>query len=607
MAASPRKVSPSSRSVSPRAKPSTRIAREAYPAAAARMRSLSVSVSSRSPFSVRRRVHFLSRTSAPPFAYRRTPSCVRASTLIILRSEEKGVPPTRSACVVSPMRSAYSTSATSVGSPTYAPARPFTVWQMRIQRTSSASVMVVPSAPFFAPPSDMVWGNAVQIVSTVILFLVRVPVLSEQMTVHPPRLSTAPSRRMTAREDAMRCTPSARMTVTTAPMPSGMAATATATALMRLSKKLTLPAKREARKRAAAMEMTVNVMTFPSRAMVLSRGAGAGLLLCRRRAILPISVSMPQAVTRQRALPLTQKVPRCAVLARAESAARLTTQSYFLTALLSPVSMDSSQRKFSADKTRQSAGTRSPSSSSMTSPGTSVSASTLTTRPPRTAFASQAESFFNFSMAASARYCCKKPTTALSRMTKRRMPVSASSVLSPVTKASTAESTAARMRMTVMRSANCEKKSSSLLRFLPSSMAFRPPWARRRSASAAESPSSPHFNVAMTSCMLMPYCSIMVCYAPPARKMPLFPSCLIPRKSVRPLRHPAGECPTYVIPRESAPLTSSRGRAPHLRHPERQARAERRARLPVRDPLACYNPFLAMGFLVAGTRPAHSE
>ena len=359
-------------------------------------------------------------------------------------------------------------------------------------------------------------AKSVQIASTVILFSVRVPVLSEQITLHPPRLSTAPRRRMTAREEAMRCTPSARITVTTAPMPSGMAATATATALITLSRKLTLPAISEPANSTSATQSTVTVITFPSFATVLSRGAGAGLLLCRRRAILPISVSIPQAVTTHRARPLTQNVPKCAVFARTASAERVTTQSYFLAGLLSPVSDDSSQRKFSACRMRQSAGIRSPSSSSMTSPTTSVSASSFTTLPSRTAFASHAESFLSFSMAASARYCCKKPTTAFRRMTNRRMPVSASSVLSPVTKASTAESAAARMRMMVMRSANCAKKSRSLLRFFPSCSTFRPFCASRFSASAEVSPPSPLFVSSRTSCLLLPYCSIQVWYVPTA-------------------------------------------------------------------------------------------
>ena len=62
---------------------------------------------------------------------------------------------------------------------------------------------------------------------------------------------------MTARKELMRCTPIARMTVTTAPIPSGMAATATAMADIRFSR---MPARRErtpTTKSAAATDSTV--------------------------------------------------------------------------------------------------------------------------------------------------------------------------------------------------------------------------------------------------------------------------------------------------------------------------------------------------------------
>ena len=56
-----------------------------------------------------------------------------------------------------------------------------------------------------------------------------VPVLSLQMTVALPRVSTAGSRRTTARAAAIRRTPIASTAVTIAGRPSGMAATARAT------------------------------------------------------------------------------------------------------------------------------------------------------------------------------------------------------------------------------------------------------------------------------------------------------------------------------------------------------------------------------------------
>ena len=61
------------------------------------------------------------------------------------------------------------------------------------------------------------------------------PVLSEQMTVVLPSVSTAGSLRMMALRLAMRATPIASVIVTAAGKPSGMAPTASATAAMNIS------------------------------------------------------------------------------------------------------------------------------------------------------------------------------------------------------------------------------------------------------------------------------------------------------------------------------------------------------------------------------------
>ncbi len=70
---------------------------------------------------------------------------------------------------------------------------------------------------------------------TVIWFWVSVPVLSEQMTVTLPSVSTADSLRMMARRCAMRETPMARVTVSAAGKPSGIMATASAMAAVKVS------------------------------------------------------------------------------------------------------------------------------------------------------------------------------------------------------------------------------------------------------------------------------------------------------------------------------------------------------------------------------------
>ena len=58
--------------------------------------------------------------------------------------------------------------------------------------------------------------------TTLMRFSVRVPVLSEQMTVAPPRVSTAGRRRTSASCLAMRCTPSAMTMVAVAGRLSGI-------------------------------------------------------------------------------------------------------------------------------------------------------------------------------------------------------------------------------------------------------------------------------------------------------------------------------------------------------------------------------------------------
>ena len=64
-------------------------------------------------------------------------------------------------------------------------------------------------------------------------FSVRVPVLSVQMTVAPPSVSTAGSRRTSASCRAMRCTPSAMTMVAVAGRLSGMTEMASDTASSR--------------------------------------------------------------------------------------------------------------------------------------------------------------------------------------------------------------------------------------------------------------------------------------------------------------------------------------------------------------------------------------
>ncbi len=86
-------------------------------------------------------------------------------------------------------------------------------------------------------PSPVTWKvlPPAQPRTTVIWFCVSVPVLSEQMTVAQPSVSTAVSLRMSAWRLTIRCIPNARQMVTTAGSPSGTAAIARLTAIMNSS------------------------------------------------------------------------------------------------------------------------------------------------------------------------------------------------------------------------------------------------------------------------------------------------------------------------------------------------------------------------------------
>ena len=134
-----------------------------------------------------------------------------------LRCESKGVSATRGARrSMSPRRmpvgAAARSSATSVGSPDSAR-------RLREARRRSRR----------RPRRGRRRRSGPQTSRTSMRPVVRVPVLSVQITVVQPRVSTDDSRRTSAFRAAMRCTPRARAMVTMAGSPSGTAATASET------------------------------------------------------------------------------------------------------------------------------------------------------------------------------------------------------------------------------------------------------------------------------------------------------------------------------------------------------------------------------------------
>ena len=128
-----------------------------------------------------------------------------------------------------PCIAAAVTSAFSVGSPDALNLPGFPSSTALLHKAASAS-MLRPRSPL-GETGPSISARRV----TVIRFCVSVPVLSEQITVALPSVSTAGRRRMIALLLAMRCTPMDKTIVTIAGSPSGIAATARLTESMKLS------------------------------------------------------------------------------------------------------------------------------------------------------------------------------------------------------------------------------------------------------------------------------------------------------------------------------------------------------------------------------------
>ena len=142
---------------------------------------------------------------------------------------------------------------------------------------------------------------------TVISLRVSVPVLSEQITVAAPSVSTAGSLRTMALAAAMRRTPRLRPTVTMAGSASGMAATASATANRnRLSTTLSVNVvvlNRPAANTTAQMPSMMTLSRLPVRSSSCCSGVGSFSAASSRPAMRPTSVSMPVATTTARPRP----------------------------------------------------------------------------------------------------------------------------------------------------------------------------------------------------------------------------------------------------------------------------------------------------------------
>ena len=131
---------------------------------------------------------------------------------------------------------------------------------------------------------------------TVIWLVVNVPVLSVQITVVLPRVSTAGRRRTTARRRTMRLTPMARVIVTAAGRPSGMAPTARATAAVNMGAALS-PRRRPTAKATAANPTITTVSSELKRVSLAVRGVARTVAPLTRRWMPPSSVRPAVATT----------------------------------------------------------------------------------------------------------------------------------------------------------------------------------------------------------------------------------------------------------------------------------------------------------------------
>ena len=222
--------------------------------------------------------------------------------------------------------------------------------------------------------------SAKNTVRTVMRFWVSVPVLSVQMTVAAPSVSTAVRWRTSALRRAMRCVPIARASVTVGSKPSGTLATMMPMAKMKFSQNGS-PMNRPTAKNTTPSATDSIATRRDSRAISRCSGDCGSRPVWVRWAILPNSVCMPVANTRPLPLPETIDVPASSTLRAASRSGSSEGAALRALGSDSPVTVAALRRIPEASMRRQSAGTSSPSCTRIRSPGTSVSAGRRQSRP----------------------------------------------------------------------------------------------------------------------------------------------------------------------------------------------------------------------------------
>ena len=140
-------------------------------------------------------------------------------------------------------------------------------------------------------------------------FSVSVPVLSEQITVTEPRVSTAGRRRTSALDFTSRRAPIASSTVTTAGKASGMAATARLMAVSAIGSQGSPRPQTPSANTSAQMARTTIDRRRPKAARRTCSGVARSGVVCSRVATRPSSVAGPVATTRPLPRPCVTRVP----------------------------------------------------------------------------------------------------------------------------------------------------------------------------------------------------------------------------------------------------------------------------------------------------------
>ena len=302
--------------------------------------------------------------------------------------------------------------------------------------------------------------------------------MSEQITPAHPRVSTAGSFFTMAPRRAIRPTPRARTMVTMAGSPSGMAATARETAVRNMSSR-SFPWMSPTPNITAHTHRHRKDRVFEISPIRRWRGVSVPSLSRSSPAIRPIWVSIPVAHTRAVPRPAVMRVPEMTMLVqspRGASAGR-DSDGAFSTGTDSPVMGDSSAWRRLHSRIRASAGTRSPASNRITSPGTSWAAGIFVTFPPRRTAAWGEDNFRSSSRACWARSSWEMEmipfTTTMTRM------MTASSQSSPPLAAR--DTPAAPSSTRIMGSFSCPRIRPSSPSCLGGSSSLGP-YRRRRSS-----------------------------------------------------------------------------------------------------------------------------